>query len=109
MSSTGDLWFQADEQEMPIRFTLGTDIELKYYDLEVTDEGEMMWINLAPPDFEPATLSGSEPESYVELARRIVRYALSDDAGDWQEEEDRERVRLWMDEIPAPWVFEGRE
>jgi hypothetical protein len=75
--------------DVVLKFELGSGIFLKVYDFERI--GDEIIVNLAPPSFEQATLSGCEPESYVDLAATILAYALSDDSGDWGGEEDVEQ------------------
>lgn len=65
-------------------FELASGIMLPVYDHEEQEDGTVR-VNLAPPEFEGATLSGSEPESYMRLAEKILEYVLSDDSGDFGE------------------------
>lgn len=62
-------------------FELGSGIALEIYDLQDGANGTTN-VNLAPP-YNHATLDGTAPADYMNLAVRILKYALSDDSGDW--------------------------
>lgn len=79
------LTYVGDERDDPdaiksLCFELANDLLLGVYDTEQV--GSTLVIRLTPPEFDPATLGGTEPDAYVRLAAAILEYAGGPDSGD---------------------------